>query len=156
MDSLIPKVSNSLSIEMCDTKKDGTIKATEATMANTAELCKKLMKKYNIKADHVIRHFDVNGKHCPAYFMNSNAWSKFKDRLTETKPKKKTGFKVKVEIPDLNIRKGPGTKYAKIGKFTGKGTFTIVETSAGAGSKTGWGRLSSGLGWISLDYAKKI
>lgn len=152
----VVKNSNSLSIEMCDTKKDGTIKATEATMANTAELCKKLMKKYGIKADHVIRHFDVNGKHCPAYFMNNNAWSKFKDRLTEPKSKKKTGFKVKIEIPDLNIRKGPGTNYSKIGKFTGKGTFTIVETSAGAGSKTGWGRLSSGLGWISLDYAKKI
>lgn len=152
----VVKNSNSLSIEMCDTKKDGTIKATEATMANTAEFCKKLMKKYGIKADHVIRHFDVNGKHCPAYFMNNNAWSKFKNRLVETKPEKKKGFMVKVEIPDLNIRKGPGTNYAKIGKFTGKGTFRIVKTSSGSGSKTGWGRLSSGLGWISLDYAKKI
>ena len=67
-----------------------------------------------------------------------------------------TKFKVKVEIPDLNIRKGPGTNYSKVGKFTGKGVFTIVETKAGSGSKSGWGRLKSGLGWISLDYAKKI
>ena len=67
-----------------------------------------------------------------------------------------TTFKVKVEIPDLNIRKGPGTNYSKVGKFTGKGVFTIVETKAGSGSKSGWGRLKSGLGWISLDYAKKI
>lgn len=63
---------------------------------------------------------------------------------------------VKVDISNLNIRKGPGTNYAKIGKFTGKGTFTIVETRSGSGSKTGWGRLKSGLGWISLDFAKKI
>ena len=67
-----------------------------------------------------------------------------------------TKFKVKVEISDLNIRKGPGTNYSKVGKFTGKGVFTIVETKAGSGSKSGWGRLKSGLGWISLDYAKKI
>lgn len=67
-----------------------------------------------------------------------------------------TKFKVKVEIPDLNIRKGPGTNYSKVGKFTGKGVFTIVETKAGSGSKSGWGRLKSGLGWISLDYVKKI
>ena len=65
-------------------------------------------------------------------------------------------FLVKVSINDLNIRKGPGTDYAKTGKFTGKGVFTIVEVKSGKGSTTGWGRLKSGAGWISLDYAAKI
>ena len=65
-------------------------------------------------------------------------------------------FLVKVSISDLNIRKGPGTDYAKTGKFTGKGVFTIVEVKSGKGSKAGWGRLKSGAGWISLDYAAKI
>ena len=65
-------------------------------------------------------------------------------------------FLVKVSISDLNIRKGPGTDYAKTGKFTGKGVFTIVEVKSGKGSTTGWGRLKSGAGWISLDYAAKI
>ncbi len=65
-------------------------------------------------------------------------------------------FLVKVSITDLNIRKGPGTDYAKTGKFTGKGVFTIVEVKSGKGSTTGWGRLKSGAGWISLDYAAKI
>ena len=63
---------------------------------------------------------------------------------------------VKVSITDLNIRKGPGTDYAKTGKFTGKGVFTIVEMKSGKGSTAGWGRLKSGAGWISLDYCKKI
>ncbi|CUX19083.1 N-acetylmuramoyl-L-alanine amidase [Clostridium sp. C105KSO13] len=63
---------------------------------------------------------------------------------------------VKVAIPDLNIRKGPGTNYAKTGHFTGIGSFTIVEVASGAGSSTGWGRLKSGAGWISLDYAARI
>lgn len=65
-------------------------------------------------------------------------------------------FTVQVSITDLNIRKGPGTDYAKTGKFTGKGVFTIVEVKSGKGSTTGWGRLKSGAGWISLDYAAKI
>lgn len=76
---------------------------------------------------------------------------------TPAKPATPTGsFMVKVYIPDLNIRKGPGTNYAKIGKYTGIGKFTIVETKSGAGSKTGWGKLKSGAGWISLDYAKRV
>ena len=65
-------------------------------------------------------------------------------------------YKVKVDIEDLNIRKGPGTNYAKTGKFTGKGVFTITDECAGKGSKKGWGKLKSGTGWVSLDYAKKI
>ena len=64
-------------------------------------------------------------------------------------------FLVKVSISDLNIRKGPGTDYAKTGKFTGKGVFTIVEVQSGQGASAGWGRLKSGAGWISLDYAVK-
>lgn len=65
-------------------------------------------------------------------------------------------FTVQVSITDLNIRKGPGTDYAKTGKFTGIGVFTIVEVKSGKGSTAGWGRLKSGAGWISLDYAAKI
>lgn len=65
-------------------------------------------------------------------------------------------FMVKVTIPDLNIRKGPGTNCAKTGKFTGIGCFTIVETASGVGSSAGWGRLKSGAGWISLDYTARI
>lgn len=65
-------------------------------------------------------------------------------------------FRVRVAIDDLNIRTGPGTDYAKTGRYTGKGVFTIVEVKTGQGSKAGWGRLKSGAGWISLDYATRI
>lgn len=64
--------------------------------------------------------------------------------------------KVSVTIPDLNIRTGPGTDYGRTGKFTGIGVFTIVEEASGTGSTKGWGRLKSGAGWISLDYASKV
>lgn len=65
-------------------------------------------------------------------------------------------FLVKVSIADLNIRKGPGTDYGCKGQFTGVGVFTIVEVKSGKGSDAGWGRLKSGAGWISLDFAEKI
>ena len=60
--------------------------------------------------------------------------------------------KVRVIIPDLNIRKGPGTNFDKTGKFIPPGVYTIVEIQNGTGSKSGWGKLKSGAGWISLDF----
>ena len=65
-------------------------------------------------------------------------------------------FLVKVDISDLNIRKGAGTNTAKTGIYTGVGVFTILEVKSGKGSDAGWGRLKSGAGWISLDYCTRI
>lgn len=65
-------------------------------------------------------------------------------------------FTVKVNVPDLNIRKGAGTDTAKTGKFTGVGVFTIVEVKNGKGAAKGWGKLKSGTGWISLDFASRV
>lgn len=65
-------------------------------------------------------------------------------------------YMVRVEISDLNIRRGPGTNYVKTGRYTGVGSFTIMEESTGQGASAGWGKLKSGAGWISLDYCSKI
>lgn len=72
--------------------------------------------------------------------------------VTESTPET---FKVEVPYSDLRIRTGPGTEYASNG-FTGKGVFTIMEVRSGTGSTAGWGRLKSGAGWISLDYATRL
>lgn len=65
-------------------------------------------------------------------------------------------FKVKVEINNLNIRKGPGTNFVRLDHFIEPGIYTIVDVQSGQGSNSGWGKLKSGIGWISLDFAKKI
>lgn len=65
-------------------------------------------------------------------------------------------FMMRVSIPDLNIRKGTEINTAKTGKYTGVGTFTIMEGKDGKGSDKGWGRLKSGAGWISLDYCQRV
>ena len=72
----------------------------------------------------------------------------------DAKGKSTVPYKVKVSVPNLNIRTGPGTDYARNGRFTGIGIFTIVEESDGRGAAK-WGRLKSGSGWIALDYAEK-
>ena len=75
---------------------------------------------------------------------------------TKAEDTKKESFLFRVSISDLNIRRGPGTDYLATGRFTGKGTFTIVEVQEGKGSTKGWGRLKSGAGWISLDHGEVV
>ena len=73
----------------------------------------------------------------------------FVESLTLSAP-----YMVRVSIPDLNIRRGPGTSYQKTGKFTGVGIFTVVE------EKDGWGLLKAYQegrdGWISLAFTTRI
>lgn len=97
------------------------------------------------------------------------AWYKLKSGLFITSDKQyvqfmenlqtASSYMVRVAISDLNIRKGPGTEYARIGAFTGKGIFTIVEEADGQGAGK-WGLLKSYQkernGWISLDYATRV
>lgn len=72
-----------------------------------------------------------------------------------TKPTEKTeefkSYKVRVTASALNVRKGPGTKYAVATVIRDKGVYTIVEET-----NDKWGKLKSGAGWISLNYTKKI
>lgn len=160
--------TNSIGIELCcrttgdKNKADANWYFEDATVLAAIELTKELMKTYNIPADHVLRHYDVTGKTCPApYVFNTgkHTWAQFQAAIkgvSGATEKTDVPFLVKVDITDLNIRKGPGTNYAKTGKYTGKGTFTIVEVKEGQGSSSGWGRLKSGAGWISLGFAKRV
>lgn len=69
--------SNSLSLELCDDKRNGSVYPSEQTIENALVYTAKKIRKYKIAPDHVIRHFDVNGKPCPGYWCGS----KEKDEL---------------------------------------------------------------------------
>jgi N-acetylmuramoyl-L-alanine amidase CwlA len=60
---------NSIGIEMCDAHRDGIVQATDKTIENAAELAAMLCEKYNIPTSHIIRHYDVTHKICPAYWV---------------------------------------------------------------------------------------
>jgi hypothetical protein len=69
---------------------------------------------------------------------------------TSTNSVKTVPYTVRVTASVLNIREGPSTSYKVTGTIRDKGVYTIVEVS----SDGKWGKLKSGLGWISLNYTK--
>lgn len=105
----IAKNANCISIEMC-VKNNGNKAAnspdwslSDATYASAVELTKHLMKQYNIDINHVIRHFDVNGKACPGIIgwntypgNNENKWLQFKNHLASTETTSTDTYKYKV------------------------------------------------------------
>lgn len=166
--------SYSISIECCH--PDSTGKFTDATTASAAELCAYLLKKYGLKVDDLIRHYDVTGKQCPLWFVPTkyqseavaNArWSAFKQRVAYImscgevdKPNDSTvsnvPFKVRIIDEALNIRCAAGVANKAVGVIRGGGVYTIIEV-AQVGSAL-WGKLKSGAGWINISkkYVEKI
>lgn len=63
---------NSIGIEICDDNKNGVIYPNLKTIQNVIKLVEWLMKKYSIPQANVIRHYDVTGKLCPAYWCGTS------------------------------------------------------------------------------------
>ena len=102
----------------------------------------------------------ANAKECadknPGYSVfDVNGVNIYTPKITAPTASAAVPFLVKVSISDLNIRKGPGTDYART-QYIPVGVYTIVEIKSGKGSTAGWGRLKSGAGWISLDYIVRV
>lgn len=69
---------NSIGVEMCNSVG----RVPEATRARTAVFVRKLMARYGIPKENVLRHFDVTGKWCPAPWVNDRGeWEKFQSML---------------------------------------------------------------------------
>ena len=79
--------TNSISIELCDTERNGVYAPAPETVKAALALTRSLMQKYNIPQKNVIRHFDVTGKLCPAYWAgreNAAKWkAEFWNKLAE-------------------------------------------------------------------------
>lgn len=77
--------SNSIGIEMCSRKHaDGSYYILPETVANAAALTREVMARYGIDTEHVLRHYDVTGKHCPMPWVDNPAqWAAFKAMLTD-------------------------------------------------------------------------
>ena len=71
--------ANSVSIELCDIVN----KEPSEKMIKGVVKVIKYIQTYCPNATVIVRHFDVNGKHCPASMMNSEAWTKFQLKLLE-------------------------------------------------------------------------
>lgn len=141
--------TNSIGIEMCDTKRNGKYEVTPKTRSNAIALGKEIVKKYGIKKENVIRHYDVTGKNCPAYFVkDEEAWIKFRNEIFESENKEFKTYYIKVNTKSLNVREGAGTQY-KVIKTIKKDEKWLIRDE-----KNGWGKIR--IGWIKLSYTKKV
>lgn len=68
----------SISIENVSAGED----FTDAQKASLRELVLDIMNRYGISADHVIRHYDVTGKLCPAPYVDSSKWDELHAYIT--------------------------------------------------------------------------
>ena len=64
-------------------------------------------------------------------------------------------YRVRITVGVLNIRKQHSIASTIAGVIKDKGIYTITEEATGSGA-TKWGKLKSGIGWISLDYTEKV
>ena len=72
--------SNSIGIEMCDSVEG----VPEDVRSLTVSLVQELMSRYGLDSSHVLRHYDVTGKRCPAPWVDNPAeWMEFKKMLEE-------------------------------------------------------------------------
>ena len=173
----ICKNANSISIEMCSRKKNTASLAatdddwylTDATVNNAVKLTKYLMGVYNIDINHVVTHCQVTGKWCPQPWVKNEAalnnWKIFLGKVagmavttgnvTDTKPQtviqggNPVNYTVRITTDNLNVRTGPGTMYSIVRTVSKPSVYTIVA------EQDGFGRLKSGIGWISLDYTER-
>lgn len=77
--------ANSIGIELCS-KKDsrGNYYFMDQTVYNAAALARQLMQTYGIDRSHVLRHYDVTGKRCPAPMVdNPTLWENFLNLLED-------------------------------------------------------------------------
>ena len=72
--------ANSIGVEMCNSVGG----VPEAVRDRTADFVRQKMKEYGIDSSHVLRHYDVTGKRCPAPWVDNPAeWMEFKKMLEE-------------------------------------------------------------------------
>ena len=101
-------------------------------------------------------HSDYMVKHCPEVILDRDgSLAKFRTRIKNfksTDQTETTSFIVRIICDSLNVRKGAGVSYDKVGELKKGDAYTIVKV------KNNWGKLKSGLGWISLGtkYVERV
>ena len=162
-----------VSIETCHPDDTGIF--NDDTYKSLVELTAMLCNKYNLNPlkNGVIRHFDVTRKVCPKCFVakskggsddnNCTRYHKFLNDVAKAMEQtfttdKEYPYKVKVLDNALNIRDSASINAKINGVIKDNGVYTIIEECYNSSDGITWGRLKSGIGWISLGskYVQKI
>ena len=144
--------TNSIGIEMCCYKNNGTLDVSDKVVERTIELVKELMAEYNILVENVLRHYDVTGKNCPAPMVSDvTRWNDFKSRLiNDTVVAKKSVEEVAEEV--IEGRWGNGTE--RMTKLAQAGySYNEVQSKVNELLKNVSYYPRCGLGFVSLTSA---
>ena len=125
---------NSIGIEMCSRKRaDGSYYILPETVANAAALAREIMQRYGIDTEHVVRHYDVTGKHCPMPWVDDPAqWTAFLAMLTlgrtnEEEDENMVKYKTIDDVPEWYRSEVQELMDAGALKGTGNGAIDISE-----------------------------
>lgn len=166
--------ANSVSIELCDILN----KVPSAAQTNATKTLVKFIQGQCPNAKTIIRHWDVNGKSCPARMAGSNnaEWNAFKKAITSggsapapapaPAPKPSTKYNTtpkwvgEVTATSLNVRTGPGTGYGNLSAYPKLGKTNLVDVcdSAKASDGSTWYYIriaAKYYGWVHSAYLKK-
>lgn len=155
-----------ITIEVANCGGSPEWKVSDKALESTIELCVDICKRNKIKelkftgdkSGNLTLHKYFAATSCPGRYLESkmpyiakevNKRLK-KELATTNNSKAQLNKKVKVTTKTLNIREGAGTKYKINGVVKKNEVYTIIE------EKSGWGKLKSGAGWISLKYTKEV
>ena len=73
---------DTISIECCH--PDDTGKFNDASYESVVKLTAWLCKQLKLKSSDVVRHYDINGKQCPKYYVeDKEAWKQLKEDVKE-------------------------------------------------------------------------
>lgn len=106
---------------------------TEAEIDRLAWLVRMLMDRYGVPASRVIRHYDANGKRCPAHYVDAARWASLHARITGGSAPAASGGKAPAPAASGSIADvqrwagsaadgifGPKTKAALVRKLQGE------------------------------------
>ena len=85
--------ADTIHIEVCYKQKSGRFE--EKSIAALEKLVRSLMAKFKIPAAKVLRHYDLTGKLCPAYYVDENRWAALHERITSDR-KSRALYRVQV------------------------------------------------------------
>ena len=82
-----PRNGDTISIENCHPDETGEF--TQATYDSLVKLTACLCDQLDLTSEDVVRHYDVNGKECPKYYVDhEEAWEQFKKDVAQAQREK--------------------------------------------------------------------
>ena len=115
------KNNGTIHIEVCYKDKAG--KFEEKSISALNELVVYLMERYHIAAKNVVRHYDLTGKLCPAYYIDVARWHELHARIT-AKPTAAAQKLYRVQVGAFSSRAN-AENYAEQVRKAGFGAFVV-------------------------------